>query len=402
MTKNKNLDTMIDLDGNSVYRNPRYINEDNPWAMWGGMPHYEAKGFEHYAEIEIEIDESDIQGFSELITQPFTDKTKSIWHPKLQIDSYKKIRYTCDNSHYPKYPIYIVSKSRFEKRPTSDSLIRQGVKHYMVVEESQLADYQKHVDPEFVTLITIPQKYFDEYETCDDLGTTRSKGPGPARNFAWQHSIDNGHKRHWVMDDNQDHFFRMDGNKRTPVLSAACWAAMEDHTDRYTNVVMSGPNYRFFVIPGNERPPFLHNTRIYSCNLIRNDIEFRWRGRYNEDTILSLDILKVGLCTIQYNTFLTGKMVTQAMAGGNTEEFYSKEGTKPKSQMLVDVHPDVAELKWMHNRWHHYVNYAPYRRTRLIYRDDYIDNQEPYEYGMTLTQLDGIETYEPEPDQDQD
>ena len=51
-------------------------------------------------------------------------------------------------------------------------------------------------------------------------------------------------------------------------------------------------------------PPFKANTRIYSCILIDNALPFRWRGRYNEDTDLSLRVLKAGLCTIQFNAFL--------------------------------------------------------------------------------------------------
>ena len=128
---------------------------------------------------------------------------------------------------------------------------------------------------------------------------------------------------------------------------------------------------------------------IYSCNLIRNDITdkngkpFRWRGRYNEDTILSLDILADGNCPIQYNAFTTGKLVTQAVAGGNTAEFYEKEGTKPKSQMLADQFPDIAECKWMNDRWHHYVDYSGFKNTRLIAEKDFYVNSDP-EYGMTL------------------
>ena len=42
------------------------------------------------------------------------------------------------------------------------------------------------------------------------------------------------------------------------------------------------------------------------------------------------------------NEFLAEKAGTQTVKGGNTDEFYAKEGTKNKSKMLVDMHPDVA------------------------------------------------------------
>jgi hypothetical protein len=92
---------------------------------------------------------------------------------------------------------------------------------------------------------------------------------------------------------------------------------------------------------------------------------YRWRGRYNEDTDLSLRVLKAGYCTIQFNAFLCGKVTTQRMKGGNTKEFYAQEGTLNKSKMLEDMHPDVAKVVWRFNRWHHHVDYSPFKRNRL-------------------------------------
>lgn len=396
--KNKRTGTRRDLDGNIIPANDRYLHCDNPWEHWWGMPHYDPRGSEAYHTLKIEFDsEEDYQEFQREIEQEMTDKTKSIWHPKLKIDNYGAIRWAAENTpdNQPKYPIYIPSKGRWEKRLTSDTLVELGIKHYMIVEAHQLEEYKKHVDENFVTLLVLPQEYLDNYDTFDDLGSTRSKGPGAARNFAWDHSISLGAKRHWVMDDNAKNLYRLDGNKRTIVSTGAVLRAMEDHTDRYDNVYISGPHYRFFAVPSERLPPFVPNCRIYSCLLIRNDIvdkngkPYRWRGRYNEDTDLSLRVLKDGYCTIQYNAFLTGKLVTQAMAGGNTEEFYSKEGTLPKSQMIVDMHPDVARLKWMNGRWHHWVDYSPYEGNRLKYRDDIEIKSGCNEYGMELKYIQG-------------
>jgi hypothetical protein len=53
------------------------------------------------------------------------------------------------------------------------------------------------------------------------------------------------------------------------------------------------------------------------------------------------------------------------MSGGNTKEFYKHEGTKPKSKMLADLHPDVAKVVWRFNRWHHHVDYKPFKKNKL-------------------------------------
>ena len=52
--------------------------------------------------------------------------------------------------------------------------------------------------------------------------------------------------------------------------------------------------------------------------------------------------------------------------------------------MLVDLHPDVSRMVMRFNRWHHYVDYGPFKKNKLIYRDDYIKVEGTNEYGMEL------------------
>lgn len=289
----------------------------------------------------------------------------------------------------PRYPLYIVSKGRyqFDRRMTNRALVQMRVPHFIVVEEQEYADYVREVDSAYTTVVILDPEYQRTYETCDDLGLTKSVGPGPARNFAWDHAIGNGHAWHWVMDDNIKNFYRLNKNKRIRAYDGAVFSAMEDFADRYINVAMAGPHYRFFAPSNQKRPPFITNTRVYSCNLIRNDVPYRWRGRYNEDTILSLDMLKDGWCTIQFFAFLQEKMYTQTVKGGNTDEFYAKEGTRAKSEMQVRVHPDVSRLVWKYGRWHHHVDYSVFKKNHLIRKPDVVIPDEPNEYGLRLVTL---------------
>lgn len=288
----------------------------------------------------------------------------------------------------PHFPLYVPTKGRADVRLTSNALSEMRLLHTLVVEEPELADYrQATAGNPYVQLLVLDDSYKDRYELCDDLGRTKSTGPGPARNFIWEHSIAEGHAWHWVMDDNIRGFYRFNRNQQIKVWSGAFFRAMEDFCLRYSNVYMAGPNYYMFCPRKKKKPPLTLNTRIYSCNLIRNDIPYRWRGRYNEDTDLSLRILKDGFCTIQFNAFLQQKVWTQSVKGGNTAEFYAQEGTLPKSQMLVDLHPDVAKVVWRFQRWHHVVDYSPYARNRLIRRSGAEVVTGVNEYGMTLRQI---------------
>jgi hypothetical protein len=267
----------------------------------------------------------------------------------------------------PNYPLYIVSKGRYESRLTAKSLEAMKTPYRIVVEEQERALYERVIDT--AKILTLDPDYQRNYDTVDDLGETKSKGPGPARNFVWDHAIAEGHEWHWVMDDNIKGFFRLNRNLKVPVADGTIFVCMEDFVRRYTNVAMAGPNYFMFAPRKTRQPPFVLNTRIYSCNLIRCNIPYRWRGRYNEDTDLSLRVLKDGYCTIQFNAFLQYKMPTQAVKGGNTAEFYEREGTEAKSRLQVKMHPDVSKLVWRFGRVHHLVDYTPFKKTRLVRRE---------------------------------
>lgn len=285
----------------------------------------------------------------------------------------------------PRHPIYIVSKGRWKTRLTSRALDVMGVPYHIVVEAHERSDYERVIDPSKV--LTLPQEYIDNYDTFWPREADNKVGPGAARNFCWEHAISSGATWHWVMDDNLDAFHRMNRNKKSECETGAIFAAAEDFVERYENAPLAGFNYYSFCKENDAVPPFTLNTRIYSCLLIRNNLDIRWRGRYNEDTDLSLRLLKRGYCTIQFNAFLCGKVTTQRMAGGNTDEFYATEGTLKKSQILADMHPDVARVVWRFGRWHHHVDYRPFKRNALRRREGISVSRDVNNYNMVLVQL---------------
>lgn len=285
----------------------------------------------------------------------------------------------------PKFPVYIVSKGRHENGLTTRALQEMGVPHYIVVEAQEVDLYRSGRC--FGELLVLPENYKTQYDLCDDLGMTKSTGPGPARNFCIDHSKALGFDRHWVMDDNIDAFHYLNRNEKYEVRTGATLKAAEDFVCRYSNVPVAGLNYYSFCKKTDKVPPYILNTRIYSCLLIDNNSGYRWRARYNEDTDLSLRVLKDGLCTIQFNVFLCGKITTQRMRGGNSADFYDEEGTLPKSQMLADLHPDVAKVVFKFNRWHHHVDYSPFKNNKLLKIVDTSFMQKVDNYGMELVRI---------------
>jgi hypothetical protein len=52
--------------------------------------------------------------------------------------------------------------------------------------------------------------------------------------------------------------------------------------------------------------------------------------------------------------------------------------------MLVDMHPDVARMVWRYGRWHHYVDYNPFKKNQLKYKEGIRVPDGVNNYGMKL------------------
>jgi len=211
----------------------------------------------------------------------------------------------------PKYPIYIISKGRADTIAlhTAGFLAVDYVPFRVVIEPQEFDAYAKVIPED--RLLTLP---------FSNLG----QGGTPARNWIWEHSRSEGHESHWILDDNIRRIYRLWYGERIPCDSAPAFRQVEDFVDRFDNIAVAGMNYKMFGLP-NLSAYFL-NTHVYSCLLIRNDIPFRWRGKYNEDTDLCLQALTSKWCTVLVNVFLADKLPTMSQKGGNTESLYGGLG----------------------------------------------------------------------------
>ena len=81
----------------------------------------------------------------------------------------------------PEYPMYIISKGRWETRLTSKALERMNVPYHIVVEPQEYELYAAVIDPK--KILTLP---------FSNLG----QGSIPARNWVWEHSISVGALKH--------------------------------------------------------------------------------------------------------------------------------------------------------------------------------------------------------------
>jgi len=277
----------------------------------------------------------------------------------------------------PSYPVYIISKGRWESRFTSNALEEMSVPYHIVIEPQEYDQYAAVIDSDRILVLPF-----------SELG----QGSIPARNWVWEHSIEQGAERHWILDDNIKKFLRFNHNARVPVADGAIFRIAEDFVNRYANVALAGFHYRMFAPRKvKHRRPLILNTRIYSCILIRNELPYRWRGRYNEDTDLSLRVLKDGWCTVLFKAFLAFKVTTLTMKGGNTDELYRQDeqfdGRLEMAKSLQRQHPDVTKIVWKWGRWQHQVDYRPFKANRLKLKEGVTIPQGVNNYGMKLVRV---------------
>lgn len=279
---------------------------------------------------------------------------------------------------YPiRYPVYIPSKGRWDNCLTPHFLLEDKVPFFLVVEPQEAENYARIFGEKHLKILPF-----------GNLG----EGITPARNWCWEDSIANGHKRHWQIDDNIAHFRKLHKGKRIVVDSSYALKAIEDFTDRYENIGQSGMNYHTFVglaSQGKNFPPFYLNTHVYSCVLTKNDLPFRYRGRYNEDTDLNLQILVNGLCTVAFNVICQEKMATMTMGGGNTDILYKGDGRLEMARALERQWPYVVQTKRrfqrpqhvVHNQWRNFD-------TPLVRRADIDWSEiEQQDYSLELVQV---------------
>jgi len=266
----------------------------------------------------------------------------------------------------PKYPVFIPTKGRFEKRYTIDIFEKIGVSYKAFVEPQEYENYSKVVSKD--NLIVLPHS---------------NKGLVVTRNYIWDYAKSLNTPYFWTFDDNISTFYRLNNNLRIRVDDGTFLRIIEEFTERYENVYVSGMHYRMFAPSTQKRPPFELNTRVYSNMLIKTNIPYRNEGFYNDDTDLCLRILKDGYCTVLFYAFLADKMRTMTVDGGMTPH-YQGDGRYKMALELQRKHPDVVKITRKWGRWQHQVDYRPFKGNKLIKKEDVVIPEGVNNYGMKL------------------
>jgi len=294
-----------------------------------------------------------------------------------------------DKNISPRYPVYVPSKGRFESGYTVKFLIEDKTPFYLVVEPQEVDEYGSRYGHE--NLLILPWQGNDEKRQrfCKERGIENG-GLIAVRNWIKEHSIKNGFERHWQIDDNIRWIYRRYKSKRIRCNSSIALKITEDFIDRYENIAIAGLNYEMFAPDTEKIPPYFLNNHVYSCSLILNKIPHRWRIAYNDDTDICLQVLADGWCTVLMNVFLTKKMWTMQVKGGNTDDLYQGDGRLKMARSLERLWPGVVETKRRFQRPQHVIKDAWKRFDTPLKLKPGIDlHKFPKidEYGMQLIQV---------------
>jgi hypothetical protein len=282
----------------------------------------------------------------------------------------------------PEYPVYVISKGRANNGYTANFLLRDRVDFKLVIEPQEEEAYAAVYGKERLYILPF-----------SNLG----QGSIPARNWVKEHSTKMGDKRHWILDDNIRNIQRFWRGKRIQCEAGIAFKAIEDFTERYENIAMSGMNYSMFAVTGSNNtskiPPFYLNCHLYSNFLILNSIPHKWRGRYNEDTDLCLQVLADKWCIISLNVFLINKIATMTVKGGNMETLYKGNGRLKMSRALERLWPGIVTTTRKFKRPQHNV-LDGWRRfdTQLKLKEGIVIDKKPNEYGMKICKVKEIKS----------
>lgn len=138
-----------------------------------------------------------------------------------------------------------------------------------------------------------------------------------------------------------------------------------EHYTLKNNIDIAGfEEYNF--CPRIPKKPFKNNCHVYSAMLIKNELTYRWRLKYNEDVDLCLQVLHNGGKTASCVYFLANKVSTaDKMKGGNQDELYKGNAQIKnllKAKTIEAQWPQYSKTVIRFGRHHHFIDWKVFQK----------------------------------------
>lgn len=252
------------------------------------------------------------------------------------------LSYYSTNTFPIEFPISILSYGRYLSNKTSKFLVQCKIKHYIFVEKSE---YQAYLGNYYNYLTDQDKKFVRIIDTGEDFHL-KNLGGTPVRNFILDYWLEEGYDRCWMLDDNINYYTRYNQGQKIRIYSDLIFSSIEQYIKPYENIGVCSHNLSGFTTNGRSRTIIVPNEKHYSSLLLLTHKQFRFKHKYNEDVLISIDYIIGGKHNFCFNHMLFDKNTSGSEVGGNTNTIYmdgTNEGYKKKYDYLYN------ELKRMYN-----------------------------------------------------
>ena len=314
-------------------------------------------------KIKFELNKRKVKDHEETMKYNNRGKTTSCWFPFQHLSHGEDINLNL----YSKHDIYIISLGRYEYLDTAKSLEEMKQKYFIVVEPFEFELYKTRMEGwKYATVLS-----------CGTDFHILKDGSKHVRNWIHHRNISNKSSHYWLLDDNMRGFYRHHRNQYCKVLDGSCFHYVENLQKHFSNVAICGHAYKSDTPAIDKGRSHLNlNSKVYSsflidvklCKELEDGSMNIWRGKYNEDIILCLDSLKLGLSTFTTTQYLCDKMTTGKRKGGNQKDLYKTKGqvgwdSKLKTDYLMETFKELALVELIKysdrrgKKYHHYINW---------------------------------------------
>ena len=260
-----------------------------------------------------------------------------------------------------KYPVYVLSKLN-ALRSSSIKILNKSQIPFLIVIEPQ--DKNLYISNGHYNLLFLPE---------DNMGLSY------ARNFVLKYSREKDEEKHWQLDDDITGFsiYNNMGQTVTNLNITRGLSAIEEESDKYLNIAMSGPSNSCFSPKGQTKLIDI-NKLIASCILVNNACKsLFWSIDRVEDIDCCLSVLANRWCTLKFINILMAKRNDLEVSGNYTSFDKYKESVKTimnKWPNTFLINPKTGKLRTKNNVWSKFPQRPIYKDNRNINTIEYFEN----------------------------
>jgi hypothetical protein len=242
-----------------------------------------------------------------------------------------------------KYKINILSLGRYNDKTgkTHKLLCKMKIKHYLFCEDFEYIEYKNWINGDYCNLINSGKDYH-----------LLEEGGQHIRNYIMDYWRERGENFIWMLDDNIEFYQRLYYGNKIKIYSKEIFTSMEHYIKHYQNIGLCSHNLSSEMNSGGVRKCLYINMKHFSSLLINLKTNIRFRFKYNEDHIFSIDNLVKGFQTICFNHVLYNKKTSGTESGGNATIYKSGgncEGYNLKCDTTINFIKADSDISFLDN-----------------------------------------------------